>query len=83
MNSPSPAALRSLPVTANHAMMDKFRKFFSSLLTLSLQVQGELGVLRVPSDWLLRLRHNPFYEFLSERTVDWVARGGGPDRLAP
>ena len=36
-------------------------------------MQGELGVLRVPSDWLLRLRHNPFYEFLSERTFDWMA----------
>ena len=39
-------------------------------------VQGELGVLRVPSDWLLRLRHNPFYDFLSQRTFDWVGAAG-------
>jgi alpha-beta hydrolase superfamily lysophospholipase len=35
-------------------------------------VQGERGLLLLPSDWLLRLRHNPFYAYLARRTVDWT-----------
>jgi alpha-beta hydrolase superfamily lysophospholipase len=35
-------------------------------------VQGERGLLRFPADWLLRLRHNPFYDFLESRTVEWM-----------
>jgi hypothetical protein len=39
-------------------------------------IRGERGLLRIPSDWLLRLRHNPFYDYLERRTVDWIERGG-------
>jgi alpha-beta hydrolase superfamily lysophospholipase len=35
-------------------------------------IQGELGLLRLPSDWLLRLRHNPFYAFLETRMLKWI-----------
>ncbi len=34
-------------------------------------IQGERGLLKLPSDWLLRLRHNPFYDFLEQRIIDW------------
>lgn len=34
--------------------------------------QGERGLLQFPADWLLRLRHNPFYDYLQERTLQWV-----------
>jgi hypothetical protein len=37
-------------------------------------LQGERGVLRIPGDFLLRLRHNPFYDYLERRVLDWVAR---------
>ena len=37
-------------------------------------LQGERGVLRVPDNFLLRLRHNPFYEYLEERTLNWLSR---------
>lgn len=36
-------------------------------------VKGERGLLRIPADWLMRLRHNPFYDLLEERTLEWVA----------
>jgi alpha-beta hydrolase superfamily lysophospholipase len=36
-------------------------------------IQGERGLLRFPSDWLIRLRHNPFYDYLEQRVVDWLA----------
>lgn len=36
------------------------------------QIRGERGLLRISSDWLLRLRHNPFYSVLETRAIDWV-----------
>jgi len=44
-------------------------------------IQGERGLLRFPADWLMRLRHNPFYTYLERRALAWVngARGqAGP-----
>jgi alpha-beta hydrolase superfamily lysophospholipase len=35
-------------------------------------IQGERGLLKLPSDWLLRLRHNPFYDYLERRVLEWV-----------
>jgi alpha-beta hydrolase superfamily lysophospholipase len=37
-------------------------------------LRGERGVLNVSTDWLLRMRYNPFYELLEERVLDWCAR---------
>ena len=48
-------------------------------------LQGERGLLKLSGDWLLRLRNNPFYDFLETRTVDWMneAGGGAPDAGKP
>ena len=35
-------------------------------------VQGERGLLKIPADWLLRLRYNPFYDYLEQQVLDWV-----------
>jgi alpha-beta hydrolase superfamily lysophospholipase len=40
-------------------------------------IQGERGLLRFSADWLVRLRHNPFYELLESRTLAWVENAGG------
>ena len=40
-------------------------------------IRGERGLLRVPLDWLMRLRHNPFYSYLEDRTVKWIDGAGG------
>jgi hypothetical protein len=37
-------------------------------------LQGERGLLKISSDWLLRLRYNPFYSYLEWRSIDWVSR---------
>ena len=37
-----------------------------------LGIQGERGLLKFSSDWLLRLRHNPFYDLLEARVLEWV-----------
>jgi hypothetical protein len=34
-------------------------------------MQGERGLLKIPDDWLLRLRYNPFYKVIETRTLDW------------
>ena len=34
--------------------------------------QGERGLLQFSSDWLLRLRYNPFYNVLETRVLEWV-----------
>lgn len=35
-------------------------------------IRGERGLLKISSDWLLRLRYNPFYDFLESRTLGWL-----------
>ena len=35
-------------------------------------MQGERGLLTIPSDWMFRLRYNPFYDYLEKRTLDWI-----------
>ena len=39
-------------------------------------IQGERGLLKLPSDWMLRLRHNPFYSYLENRTIEWMNQSG-------
>ena len=39
-------------------------------------IQGERGLLKISTDWLLRLRHNPFYDFLESRAIDWMDKAG-------
>lgn len=36
-------------------------------------IRGERGLMVLSSDWLLRLRYNPFYQVLENRTVEWVS----------
>ena len=39
-------------------------------------IQGERGLLQFPADWLLRLRHNPFYDLLEARVFEWLDGAG-------
>jgi hypothetical protein len=34
-------------------------------------IQGERDLLRIPYSFLVRLRYNPFYDFLETRTLEW------------
>jgi alpha-beta hydrolase superfamily lysophospholipase len=40
-------------------------------------VQGERGLLKIPSDFLIRLRYNPFYAFLETRVLEWLDGASG------
>ncbi|MGB5890185.1 MAG: alpha/beta hydrolase, partial [Thermoanaerobaculia bacterium] len=37
-----------------------------------MDVRGERGLLRFPTDWLMRLRHNPFYDYQQSRVLEWL-----------
>ncbi len=41
-------------------------------------VQGERGLLKFPTDYLLRVRHNPFYDLVEQRVLEWVGAGDRP-----
>ena len=28
--------------------------------------------MKIPDDWMLRIRYNPFYHYLESRTLDWL-----------
>jgi hypothetical protein len=43
-----------------------------------MSLQGERGLLKLPADWLLRLRHNPFYDYLEQRVLEWVTDTAEP-----
>jgi hypothetical protein len=38
----------------------------------NMAIKGERGLLKIPGDWLLRLRYNPFYPYLERRLFDWI-----------
>jgi hypothetical protein len=40
-------------------------------------IQGERGYFALSSDWLLRLRYNPFYGYLQATAMDWIKANGG------
>jgi alpha-beta hydrolase superfamily lysophospholipase len=35
-------------------------------------LQGERGLLKIPDDWMIRIRYNPFFSYLEGRTLDWI-----------
>ncbi len=39
-------------------------------------IKGERGLLKISSDWLLRLRNNPFYDYLEKRVLLWIGNSG-------
>ena len=42
-------------------------------------MQGERGLLKISPNYFLRLRHNPFYDYMERRIIDWLDPGQGSD----
>ena len=36
------------------------------------RLRGERGLLALPTDWLLRMRYDPFYALLEQRVLAWL-----------
>ena len=63
----------ALPFPANDPLYGRTPPADSNQLFLGQQaLQGERGVLKIPGNFLLRLRHNPFYSYLERRVLDWL-----------
>ncbi len=43
-------------------------------------IKGERDLLKLPGEWPLRLRHNPFYGYLETRVIQWLDEAGGGER---
>jgi alpha-beta hydrolase superfamily lysophospholipase len=41
-----------------------------------LAFKGEQGLLKLPPEWLLRMRYNPFYDYLQKRVLQWADDAG-------
>ena len=48
-----------------------------------LAIRGERGLLKIPAQWLLRLRHNPFYDYQERRVLEWIERASGRGNPSP
>ena len=48
-----------------------------------LDVRGERNLLRFPADWLMRLRHNPFYDYQEARILEWLGGSMAEDQADP
>ncbi|MDA9982869.1 alpha/beta hydrolase, partial [Gammaproteobacteria bacterium] len=63
----------ALPIPPNDPLYGQRQYTSDNALNLGqLDIQGERGLLKFPSSWLLRLRYNPFYDFLENRVVEWM-----------
>lgn len=62
-----------LPFPTDDPLYGRYPPEQSSKVFLGqLAVRGERGVFKVPAQWLLRLRHNPFYDYQEQRVLDWI-----------
>ena len=62
----------SLPIPPDDPLYGATKPPDSNELFLSAGFMGETGQLEFPASWLMRLRYNPFYDYLEQRTVDWI-----------
>jgi alpha-beta hydrolase superfamily lysophospholipase len=70
----------ALPIPPDDPLYGQFAPLDGDFIFLGdLAIRGERGLLKIPEDWLLRMRYNPFYSYLEERVLDWVDRAGGGD----
>jgi alpha-beta hydrolase superfamily lysophospholipase len=69
----------ALPFPPDDPLYGSVRPDDSSVIYLgNLSIRGERGLLRIPENWLLRLRFNPFYDYLEERVLGWMEQPGRP-----
>ena len=76
----------ALPIPPNDPLYGQRQYTSDNVLNLGqLDIQGERGLLKFPSSWLLRLRYNPFYDFLENRVIEWMDEetSGAADKTVP
>ena len=67
----------ALPFPPNDPLYGRYPPESANRIFLGQQaLQGERGLLRIPPNFLLRLRYNPFYDYLERRVVRWLESPG-------
>ena len=65
----------ALPIAPDDPLYGQRQPENSDFIFLGqMAVQGERGLINIPLDWLTRIRYNPFYDYLEQRTLDWMTR---------
>ena len=59
------------PVYGESPVQDNDQVFLGNLA-----IKGERGLLKIPGEWLLRLRYNPFFDYMQMRIVEWLNEAG-------
>jgi hypothetical protein len=73
----------ALPFSPHDPLYGEFPPDNRNVLYLGqISIRGERGLLKISSDWLLRLRYNPFYSVLEERVFEWLDNGAGERGVA-
>ena len=68
----------ALPFSPHDPIHGRVRPEESSTIYLgSMAMRGETGLHRMPADWLLRMRYNPFYDSMESILFDWLDESGG------
>lgn len=63
----------ALPIAFDDPIYGQNPSYDDSVVFLGdLGMKGERGLLKIPADWLLRLRYNPFYPYLEARVLRWL-----------
>jgi alpha-beta hydrolase superfamily lysophospholipase len=63
----------ALPIPPDDPLYGQFAPLDDDQIYLGdLAIRGERGLLKIPQEWLLRMRYNPFYGYLEERVLNWV-----------
>ena len=64
----------ALPFAPDDSLYGRYRPASRDKLFLGqAEIRGERGLLKISSDWLLRLRYNPFYPVLEDRVIEWLS----------
>lgn len=68
----------ALPISPHDPLYGAFRPAQKGEIYLGqIDIRGERGLLRISSNWLLRLRYNPFYTVLETRLFEWLDEQSG------
>ena len=62
----------ALPITPDDPLYGQQPPTDDIVFLGDLAMTGERGLLKIPGDWLLRMRYNPFYDYLERRTLEWM-----------
>jgi alpha-beta hydrolase superfamily lysophospholipase len=63
----------AIPFSPDDPLYGKQRPNNSEAIYLGeLALRGERGLSKIPAEWVMRMRYNPFYTVVENRTLEWI-----------